>query len=175
METRVKGTVAALAIAGLVAAVPATGRVEPSPWRPASLVTNNLVMQGGRPFVALSELARALGGTGRYDPVRLRYEIQPGPNGVLMLNPGPMAAYGLGGDPHRLAAGQAGVHPSFALRIGGQDVMFGDGEAILLRPGECAISLNFLAHLLGGQARFDPGRGAWVLPQGDARTPLSFR
>lgn len=175
MKTTRKGSIATVAFAGIVAAIAATAGIAPSPFRPASLVTNNLVMQGGRPFVALSDLARALGGTGRYDPVRLRYEIQPGPNGVLVLNPGPMAAYGGGGDPHRLIRGQAATHPPLALRIGVQDVMFDDAESILLRPGEFAISLNLLARLLGGQARFDPGRGAWVLPPGDPSTPLSFR
>jgi hypothetical protein len=175
MKSTRKSSSATAALAGLVAAVAATAGIAPSPFRPASLVTNNLVMQGGRPFVALSDLARALGGTGRYDPARLKSEIQPGPNGVLVLNPGAMAAHGGGGDPHRLGGGQAGSHPSFGLRIGGQDVMFDDGESILLRPGEFAISLNFLARLLGGQARFDPGRGAWVLPPGDPGTPLSFR
>ena len=75
--------------------------------------------------------------------------------------------------PNRWALGLAVIengHP-----IGVQDVMFDDAESILLRPGEFAISLNLLARLLGGQARFDPGRGAWDLPPGDPSTPLSFR
>ena len=165
----------AVAVAGLVAVVAVVAvdaGIAPSPFRPASLVTANLVMHNGRPFVALSELARALGGAGRYDPVRSRYEIQPGPTGVLRVNPGALAAVA-----HR--PGPGGHAPigqtSVKLGIGGQDVMIDDEEHLLLPPADPAISLEFLAWLLGGQARFDAGKGMWVLPPGDPGSPLVFR
>ena len=141
--------------------------------KPVSLVTNNLVMHAGRPFVRLADLARALGGNGRWDPARLKYEIQPGPVGVLQFNPGALGPLAVRGTPR--LAGQAAGRNSFELGIGGQDVMIGDEEHVLLPPADPAVALNFLARLLGGQARFDSGRGAWVLPPGGAGTPLRFR
>ncbi|MGD1147651.1 MAG: hypothetical protein ABR961_06870 [Thermoanaerobaculaceae bacterium] len=165
---------AAVVMASLVAAVSATAGIEPSPWRPASLVTANLVMSKGLPFVPLSDLARALGGTGRYDPVKNRYEIQPGPNGVLLVNPGMLSMLGPGGDPEHAAHGKLASQNAFRLGIGGQDVMIDDEEHLLLRPADPAISLKLLARLLGGQARFDPGTGAWVLPHGGPGSPLRF-
>ncbi len=159
----------------LVAVAAATAGIEPVPWRPASLVTNNLIMQGGRPFIALGDLARALGGTGRYDAVRLRYEIQPGPSGVLLVNPGALSAIGFGGDAGQLASASSAALSSFKLLIGGQDVNVPREDRMMLRPAVPGISLDFLAHLLGGRARFDAGKGIWMLPAGDAGTPLRFR
>lgn len=167
--------VVVVAVASLLAVVTATAGIEPSPWRPASLVTPNLVTHNGLPFVPLSELARALGGTGRYDPVRNRYEIQPGPTGVLLFNPGMLSMLGPGGDPEHLAHGQAANQNAFKLGIGGQDVSIDEQERVMLRPADPAISLKFLARLLGGQARFDSGKGMWVLPPGGPGSPIRFR
>lgn len=163
-----------VAVANLVAAATVTAGVEPSPWRPASLVTANLVLHNGLPFVPLSELAKALGGTWRYDPAKARYEIQPGPNGVLLVNPGGLSALGPGGNPGPLAHGQVASQNAVRLSLGGQDVMIDNYEYWLMRPADPAISLNFLARLLGGQARFDSGRSAWVLPAGGPGSPLRF-
>ena len=160
-----------VAVGNLVAAVPVTAGIEPSPWRPVSMVTANLVMSNGMPFVPLSELAKALGGTGRYDPVRLKYEIRPGPNGVLLVNPGSLATLGAG----QISRGRLAAQNALRLSIGGQDVMIDDEEHLLLRPADPAISVRFLARLLGGQAKFDPGTGAWVLPPGGPGSPLRFR
>ncbi len=141
--------------------------------KPASLVTSNLIMHAGRPFVPLGELARALGGSGRYDPVRLRYEIQPGAAGVLLVNPGALGA--LLPAPGARGGAPATHQNSVRLGIGGREVMIEGSELVLLRPTDPAVSLNFLARLLGGQARFDPGRAAWVLPPGGPGSPLRFR
>src|SRR5512135_1580271 len=70
--------------------------------KPVALVTNGLVMHAGKPFVRLADLARALGGTGRYDAAHRTYEIQPGAGGALAANPGLLSALGPGGDPERL-------------------------------------------------------------------------
>ena len=166
MKLRRETLVAATAVV-LVSAIAAThgnAGIEPPPWRPASLVSTNLFMQGGRPFVALSELAKALGGTGRWDPIQSRYEIQPGPNGVLAANPGALGALGLSPTVH--GAPQVAGQTAVKLGFGGGDVMIDNSELVLLHPADPAISLNFLARLLGGQARFDPGKGFWVLPPG---------
>ena len=165
--------IAGAAIAILVAGLPAAAGVEPCPWRPASLVATNLMMQGGRPFVAPADLARALGGSGRWDPARLRYEIQAGPGGVLAANPGALAAFAALNARHGVppAAGDRSV----VLSIGGAGVAIESSEVVMLRPAEPAISLSFVARLLGGQARFDAGKGIWVLPAGDQGTPLRFR
>ena len=45
----------------------------------------------------------------------------------------------------------------------------------MLRPPDPAISLNFLARMLGGKAKFDPGTGMWVLPHGGPGDPMRFR
>jgi hypothetical protein len=146
--------------------------------KPVSLVTNNLVMSKGLPFVPLSDLARALGGTGRFDAARNRYDIQPGANGILLVNSSPLAAQGNRmvplGDPRVVGERQLASQNAFKLGIGGQDVMI-DEEHLMLRPADPAISLKFLARLLGGQAKFDPGTGTWVLPHGDPGSPLRFR
>ncbi len=164
----------AVAAASLVAAVTTTAGIVVED-KPVSLLTKNVIMQHGQPFVRLADLARALGGTGRYDPVKARYEIQPGASGVLVANPGLLAALGPGGDPEHAANIHAGSQSSLKLGIGGQDVMIDDEEHLLLRPGDPAISLRFLARLLGGQARLDSGKGMWVLPPGGPGSPLRFR
>ncbi len=169
------GTVASvIAGAALLAAAAATAGIAIED-KPVALVTGNIVMHAGQPFVPLSELAKALGGTGRYDPARLRYEIQPGPNGVLISNPGLLSAQRPGGGPDRPGRGRTADRNAFSLAIGGGEVSVDDVDDILVRPGDPAVSLGFLAHLLGGKARFDPGRGSWVLPPGGSGTPLRFR
>ncbi len=169
MRTTTSGFAASAAIAVLLNAGVLVAGVEPMPWRPASLVTPNLVMHGGRPFIALSELARALGGIGRYDPARLRYEIQPGSSGVLLVNPGALAT-GPGANGH----GTAGQNP-LRLAFGAGEVVVPESEVVLLRPADPEISLGLLAGLLGGQARFDASKGFWVLPPGGPGTALRFR
>ncbi|HVN77060.1 MAG TPA: hypothetical protein VMT19_12135 [Thermoanaerobaculaceae bacterium] len=164
---------AAAAFAAALSAVIVTAGIEPVPWRPASLVTSNLVMLGGRPFVALSDLAKALAGTGHYDPVRLRYEIRPGPNGVLVVNPGAFSALALA--PGALRTLPADHRNPVNLAIGSAEVTIPASEGATLRPGEAALSLDFLARLLGGQARFDSSKGFWELPAGGPSTPLRFR
>jgi len=141
--------------------------------KPVSLVTSNLAMHGGRPFVHLSELARALGGTGRYDPARQRYEIQPGPNGALLVNSGAVGA--LSSRLNTKGAPRVAGQNSVKLGFGGGDVEIDNSELVLLYPADPEISLAFLARLLGGQARFDPSKGSWVLPPGGPDTPLRFR
>ncbi len=165
----------AAAVVGLVAATGLTAGIAPSPFRPASLVADNLVMHGGKPFVRLADLARALGGTMRYDPAKLRYEIQPGTNGALLLNPGLLPAHGPDGDPERPGRGGAASRLAFKLGMGGQDVMIDEEDEILLRPGDPAVALDFVARLLGGRARLDAGKGAWLLPPGGPGSPLRFR
>ncbi|MDD5564629.1 MAG: hypothetical protein PHQ91_13030 [Thermoanaerobaculaceae bacterium] len=167
MDRRQGRTIVAVGVALAAAATAGAGIIVQE--KPVSLLTNTLVMHAGRPFVPLSELARALGGSGRYDPVRLRYEIRPGAAGLLQFNPGGLGALGI-----RRLDGQV-PGPSFSLRIGGQDVAIEDQDHVLLPSGDPAVSLSFLARLLGGLARFDPSRGAWVLPPGGAANPLRFR
>jgi len=143
--------------------------------KPVSLVTKSLAIHAGKPFVRLADLTRALGGTGRYDPARQRYEIQPGANGVLIVNPGFLSTFGPDGDPEHLAHGHAASQNAFRLGIGGQDVMIDDEEHLLLTPSDPAVSLSFVARLLGGRARLDGTKGTWVLPPGGPGTPLRFR
>ncbi len=161
--------IAALACAGVVGA----GVVAED--KPVSLVTRNLVTHDGMPFVRLADLARALGGSGRWDPARARYEIQPGPNGVMLFNGGLLPTLGPGGDPERLKRNLPAAQNAFRISIGGRDVAIDEEDGVMLRPADPAVSLNFLAGLLGGKARFDPGRGSWVLPPGGSGTPLRFR
>ncbi len=175
MKILTAGVIVAAAVVGLVGAVDVTAGIDLVPWRPVSLLTNNLVMHGGRPFIALSELARALGGHGTWDAAKLRYEIQPGPNGALKLNAGPLAALGPGGDPERRLKRQVARRNAFTLGFGGHDVTIDEEEHEMLRPGDPAISLDALARLLGGRARLDTTKGTWVLPLGGPGTPLQFR
>jgi hypothetical protein len=146
--------------------------------RPASLVTRNLIMHKGIPYVPATDLARALGGTGRYDAAARRLEIQPGANGVLAVNPGPLAAFaaaaGVGSAAPRVS-GPGSTQAPFFLRLGGHDIRIANAEEILLGSREPAASLVLLARLLGGTPRFDPGRGAWVLPTGGPTFPMAFR
>lgn len=134
--------------------------------KPASLITRNIVMQKGQPFFPLSDLARALGGSLRFDRARHRYEIQPGPNGILQLNSGPLSA---------LASRQAPSRESTRLGLGGGDVMIDNSELVLLQPADPLVSLNLLARLLGAQSRFDAAKGLWMLPPGGPGSPLKFR
>ena len=173
MRATTRGWIGSGVVVCTLASAAASAGVEPTPWRPASLVTNNLVMQGGRPFVFLADLARALGGTGRYDPVRLRYEIQPGAGGVLLADPAALGALA------RIPASPslpvpAGRRP-VTLSVAGAEVTVGSPEIAMLRPAEPAVSLGFLARLLGGEERFDAGKGIWLLPAGGPMTPLRFR
>ncbi len=169
------GTVAsAVAGAALLAAAAGTAGAVVGD-KPVALVTGNIVMHAGQPFVPLSELARALGGAGRFDPARLRYEIQPGPNGVLIANPALLSAPRPGRGSERPGRGRTADRNAFSLAIGVGEVSVDDLDDILVRPGDPAVSLGFLAHLLGGKARFDSGRGSWVLPPGGLDTPLRFR
>jgi hypothetical protein len=61
------------------------------------------------------------------------------------------------------------------LRLAGQEIVLASPEEVLSASAAPALSLNFVARLLGGQARFDAGRAAWVLPAGGAASPLAFR
>jgi len=158
--------------------------------KPVSLLTRNLVMRNGKAFVPGSDLARALGGTGRYDPVRLKYEIRPGARGLLKVNPGALASLapsarnvrgvtrlegpdsGTGGQPN---PNHVAAQSSFKLNLGGGDVMIEEEEHVMLRPGELGFSIELIGRLLGGQARFDPNKGGWVLPRGGPGSPLAFR
>jgi len=142
--------------------------------KPVALVTRNLVMHNGKPFVPLADLARALGGTSRWDPARVKYEIQPGPNGVLLFNRGALGALGPGGGPEHKAHDMAASQNAVKLSIGGQDVSIDEQERVMLRPPDPAISLDFLARMLGGKAKIDPGTGMWVLPRGGPGDPMMF-
>jgi hypothetical protein len=164
-----------LVAAALGTAGAAIAGVEPSPFRPASLVTANLVMSRGLPFVPLAELARALGGTGRYEPARVRYDIQPGAAGVLIANPGMLATLAPAINAAQAPRGGLASGQPFKLAIGGQEMTIKEEDTLLLRPADPAISLQLLARLLGGQARFDAGKGMWVLPPGGPGSPLRFR
>ncbi len=171
--TRHARTVVALAV--VAAAIAVSGGIAPSPFRPLSLVTANIVMQGGQPFVRLADLARAMGGSVRLDPARVRYEIQPGAAGVLLVNAGKLATLGGAGAPGGAAPGQAARRNAFGLAIGGHNVAIAEEDRLFLTPADAAVSLRFLARLLGGQPRFDASKGIWLLPAGDAASPLRFR
>ena len=156
----------------------AAGASLPKAERPASLLTRNLIMSRGLPYVPLSDLGRALGGAARYDAVAHRLEIQPGVGGVLVVNPGPLAAFAAasrsaGGTVRDVGPGLP--HTPLVLRLAGQEIAIANPEEVLSASAAPALSLNFLARLLGGQARFDAGRAAWVLPTGGAASPLAFR
>ncbi len=171
---RVNRRVAVAAVVALAAAPIVTAGIVVED-KPVALVTANLVMNGGRPFVRLADLARALGGTGRYDAVHRSYEILPGSGGALIANPGLFSALGPGGDPGRLGGRLVATQNAFRLSIGGRDVGIEEEERVMLRPADPGVSLSFLARMLGGTARFDPGKGSWVLPPGGPGTPLRFR
>ncbi len=143
--------------------------------KPASLVSSALVMHRGRPFLRLADLARSLGGSGNYQPAGHRYDIQVGGGGVLVLNPGGVAAAGFGPDLRGPGRGRPARQNALALGLGGQDVLVGDEEFVLLRPDDPAVSLDVLARLLGGRPRFDQARGLWFLPPGNRASPLRFR
>ncbi len=163
---------AVVALACFATALSASAGVEPMPWRPASLVARNLVMHKGQPFVRLGDLARTLGGTLRGEPGAQRFEIQPGAAGVLQVNPGALGAVA-GGPP--VASPRGTERNAFRLAIGGREIGIGPEDRLLLSPSEPAVSLRFLARLLGGQATFDAGKGVWLLPAGGPATPLRFR
>ena len=160
-------------LAGLIGLL-AAGASLPNAERPASLLTRNLIMSRGLPYVPLADLGRALGGAGRYDPAGRRLEIQPGAGGVLVVNPGPLAAFATAS--RAAAETLRGVTQTpLVLRLAGQEIVIANPEEVLSASAAPALSLNFLARLLGGQARFDAGRAAWVLPAGGAASPLAFR
>jgi hypothetical protein len=135
--------------------------------KPVALISKNLVMRNGKPFVPLPDLAKALGGSGQFDQVKRRYAILPGSNGVLRTNPAAIAARG------RIVP--KGLNAtSVAISFGGLDVMIDDFEVIMLRPAEPALSLNALASLLGGTAKLG-AKGTWEIPPGGPGSPLAFQ
>ena len=164
-----------LAASSLAGGMPAMAGIAPSPFRPASLVTTNLVMQRGQPFVRLSDLARALGGALRHDAAENRFDIQPGGSGLLQVNIGALAALAPAAAPGHPGSARVGDRAAFKLAVGGRDLGVGAEDRLLLSPSDPAVSLRFLARLLGGQATFDPGKGVWMLPAGGPATPLRFR
>ncbi|MEW6336042.1 MAG: hypothetical protein AB1625_01460, partial [Acidobacteriota bacterium] len=158
--------------------------------RPVSLLTKNLVMRNGKAYVPGADLARALGGTGRYDAGKLRYEITPGANGLLKVNPGALRSIiepnnrpnsimnpndrrlspkleapdsDAGG---KVKLGQAPALHAVRLNLGDRDLVLEEDEHIVLHPGELGFSLGLLGRLLGGGARLEPSSGAWLLPPG---------
>ena len=161
-----------LAVSSLAGGMAAMAGIAPSPFRPASLVSRNLTMHNGQPFVRLADVAKALGGSLRYEARTQRFEIQPGAGGVVQVN---LAALGsvAGGPP--VASPRATDRNAFRLAIGGREIPIGEEDRVLVSPSEPALSLRFLARLLGGQATFDPGKGVWMLPAGGPATPLRFR
>ncbi len=113
----------------------------------------------------LADVARALGGTLQVDLQRRVLSITLGQSGVLKVN-----ASRLSTSIKPPAVGQKGV----LLRMGGGGVMFEELEFILLRPNPL-MPLKLLGGLLGGSARFDAAKNAWVLPPGGPESPLMFR
>ncbi|MDD5564578.1 MAG: hypothetical protein PHQ91_12775 [Thermoanaerobaculaceae bacterium] len=159
--------------AGLIGLL-AAGASIPNAERPASPLTCNLIMSSGLPYVPSSGLGRALGGAGRYDPAGRRLKIQPGAGGAPVANPGPLAAFA--------AASRAAGEPlrsipqtPFVLWLAGQEIAVANPAGVLSASAAPALSLNFMARPLGGQATFDAGRASWVLPAGGAASPLAFR
>jgi hypothetical protein len=137
--------------------------------RPASLLSRNIVMRNGKPFVALADLARALGGSGNYNAGERRYRIVPAAGGVLQLNPGALSSF------NRDLKNRIGSQNTVMINFGGQDVMIDDAEYVLLRPSDPGVSLALVARLLGGSVRFDKTSGAWKLPSGGPDSPLRFQ
>jgi hypothetical protein len=187
LHTRLSASVA-IAATGLAAGLALAGITIEE--KPVSLLTKNVVMRNGKAYIPGGDLARALGGTARYDEANRRFAIQLGSRGMLTSNPGALAALaqqshaprGLARmeDPDSGTGGQANLHQvagqtAFKLSFGGSDVMIEEEEHVLLRPGEHAFSIELLGRLLGGQSRFDPNKGGWVLPPGGPGSPLSFR
>lgn len=153
--------------------------------RPTFLISTHLVMEQGVPCIPLVDVARALGGTLHVHLEQRVLVITPGDAGVLAVSPGrfePPAgtpgyrARGRSGPAVRPRAGHGGTaNPGAAvLRIGDGEVMIGEYEAIMMRPGPM-MPLPLLARLLGGAARFDSARGIWLLPPGGPVHPLRFR
>jgi len=85
-----------------------------------------------------------------------------------------LGALGPGGGPEHKAHDMAASQNAVKLSIGGQDVSIDEQERVMLRPPDPAISLDFLARMLGGKAKIDPGTGMWVLPRGGPGDPMMF-
>ncbi len=166
-------------VAAAVAAEAAAIGPEP---RPAALVAKNLVMVNGRAYLPLSDLATALGGTLNCTPDGSKCDIRTGAGGALKLNQGALAAFAarrsnVKENSRNLAQGMRAGVSNVQVTFNGSDVGVQreeEEERLLLRPVPL-MPLSFLAKLLGGQARFDPGTRAWRLPPGDPGCPLSFQ
>lgn len=152
--------------------------------KPVALLGLKVVMERGQPCIALSDLARALGGTLVVNQKARTVAINPGPSGALKLNTSALSAMParkqLGGSPlnsPNLSQGQQEGRNSVQLKIGGVTVGIQheeEEERLLLRPSPM-MPLSTLAEMLGGKARFDAGSKQWFLPVGNETTGLSMR
>ena len=152
--------------------------------KPVSLLGLKVVMERGQPCIALSDLARALGGTLVVNQKARTVAINPGPSGALKLNTSALSAMAaqkqLGGSPlnsPNLSKGQQEGRNSVQLKIGGVTVGIQheeEEERLLLRPSPM-MPLSRVAQLLGGKARFDARKNQWFLPAGTETTAISLR
>ncbi len=151
--------------------------------RPASLVAKNLQLVNGKPYLPLSDLATALGGSLKCNPEGTKCNIYTGPQGRLQLNRGALAAFtaarsgNVRNSTPRLDQGRMAGVMEIQVTIDGSDVGVQreeEEERLLLRPVPL-MPLSLLGKLLGGRALFDPSAQAWKLPPGDPGCPLSFR
>lgn len=154
--------------------------------KPVSLLGLKVVMERGQPCIALSDLARALGGTLAVNQKARTVAINPGPGGTLKLNTSALSAMAArkrlssNGSPlnsPNLSQGQQEGRNSVQLKIGGVTVGVQreeEEERLLLRPSPM-MPLSTLAQMLGGKARFDAGSKQWFLPGGNETTGLSLR
>ncbi len=109
---------------------------------PTPIPTPNLIISFWLHYVPLVDLGCAAGG-------------------MLIVNPRPLAAFAASsraasGNPRGVGAGIA--RTAFVVGLAGQEIA--NAEDVLAGPVVPALSLNFLAHLLGGHARFDSGLAA---------------
>lgn len=90
----VAGTTASAQVAAPVVREPAQKSLSTlAPEKPASLVSKQLATMGGRTYVPLADLAKALGGAVACTANKRRCDITSGPGGVLKVNADALAAF----------------------------------------------------------------------------------
>jgi len=154
--------------------------------KPVSLLGLKVVMERGQPCIALSDLARALGGTLAVNQKTRTVAINPGAGGTLKLNTSALSAMSAKkklpsstspANSPNLSKGRQEELLSAQLKIGGVTVSVRreeEEEHLLLRPSPM-MPLSDLAEMLGGKARYDAGSKQWFLPVGNETTALSLR
>jgi len=154
--------------------------------KPVSLLGLKVVMERGQPCIALSDLARALGGTLAVNQKTRTVAINPGAGGTLKLYTSALSAMSAKkklpsstspANSPNLSKGRQEELLSAQLKIGGVTVSVRreeEEEHLLLRPSPM-MPLSDLAEMLGGKARYDAGSKQWFLPVGNETTALSLR